>query len=188
MFKLAFVKDFQLLIVVFFTDTAKNKTFKQEKNRGNGPYQLMKIEYNNLYTHFILITQNRTAFIQEGNRDRIEKYISGVINNSFSKLYSIYANPEHVHLPVSRSPKLLEEVLATIVADSASKFINDYRLTQGVFVWQESAAAFSVSKSEIDKVCKYILNQPMHHRTVSFAEEYNEFVKYYQKTLKWGIS
>jgi len=35
MFKLAFVKDFQLLIVVFFTDTAKNKTFKQEKNRGN---------------------------------------------------------------------------------------------------------------------------------------------------------
>ena len=48
----------------------------------------MKIEYHNLYTHFILITQNRIPFIPEKNRDRIEKYISGVINNN-SRLYSI---------------------------------------------------------------------------------------------------
>ena len=54
----------------------------------------MKIEYHNLYTHFILITQNRRAFIQEKNRDRIEKYITGVTNNNHSKLYSIYVNPD----------------------------------------------------------------------------------------------
>jgi REP element-mobilizing transposase RayT len=148
----------------------------------------MKIEYHNLYTHFILITKNRTAFIQEKNRARIEKYITGVVNNSYSKLYSIFANPEHIHLLVSRSPKLSEEVLATTVADSSSKFINDNKLTQGLFAWQESASAFSVSKAEVDRVCKYILNQPEHHRKVSFAEEYNELVKYYQKTLKWEIS
>ena len=148
----------------------------------------MKIEYHNLCTHFIFITQNRIPYITEKNRDRIEKYIAGVINNSYSKLYSIYANPEHVHFLVSRSPRLSEEALATILADSSSKLINANKLTQGLFGWQESASAFSVSKSEIDKVCKYILNQPEHHRKVSFAEEYNELVKYYQKTLKWEIS
>jgi REP element-mobilizing transposase RayT len=148
----------------------------------------MKIEYHNLYTHFILITQNRTAFIREHIRDRIERYITGVINNHYSKLYSIYANPEHIHFLVSRSPKLSEEVLAATTADSSSKFINDNKLTHGQFRWQESASAFSVSKSEVDKVCKYILNQPEHHRKVSFAEEYNAFIKSYQKTLKWGIS
>ncbi|TMI90584.1 MAG: transposase, partial [Bacteroidetes bacterium] len=47
------------------------------------------------------------------------------------------------------------------------------------------ASAFSVSKSDVDKVCKYILNQPEHHRKVSFAEEYDELIKHYQKTLKW---
>ena len=130
----------------------------------------MKIEYHNLYTHFILITQNRIPFIPEKNRDRIEKYISGVINNN-SRLYSIYANPEHIHFLVSRSPRLSEEVLATRAADSSSKFINDNKLTQGQFKWQESASAFSVSKSVVDKVCKYILNQPEHHWKVSFAEE-----------------
>ncbi len=146
----------------------------------------MKIEYHNLYTHFILITQNRIPSIPQKNRERIEKYITGVINNNHSKLYSIYANPEHIHILASRSPRLSEEILATIVADSSSKFINDNKLSPGAFAWQESASAFSVSKSDVDKVCKYILNQPEHHRKVTFAEEYDEFLKHYQKTLKWS--
>jgi putative transposase len=147
----------------------------------------MKIEYHNLYTHFILITENRLSLIVEKNRERIEKYITGVVNNNHSKLYSIYANPEHVHFLISRSPKFSEEILATIVAESSTKFINQNKLSQGVFAWQESASAFSVSKSDVDKVCKYILNQPEHHKKVTFAEEYNESLKHYQKTLKWEI-
>jgi REP element-mobilizing transposase RayT len=148
----------------------------------------MKIEYHNLYTHFILITQNRLPCILERNRERIEKYITGVVNNNHSRLYSIYANPEHVHLLVSRSPRLSEEAMATIVADSSSKFINEMELTNGVFQWQESASAFSVSKSDVDKVCKYILNQREHHKKVTFAEEYDQLLKHYQKTLKWEIN
>jgi len=147
----------------------------------------MKIEYHNLYTHFILVTKNRIPLIAEKNRERVEKYITGIINNNNSKLYSIYANPEHIHILASRAPRLSEEVLATIIADSSSKFINDNKLSQGAFAWQDSAFAFSVSKSDVNKVCKYILNQPHHHRKISFAEEYDEFVKYYQKTLKWEI-
>ena len=113
----------------------------------------MKIEYYNLYTHFILITQDRIRSIPEKNRERAEKYITGVINNNNSKLYSIYANPEHIHFLASRSPKLSEEALATIVANSTSKFINDNNLSPGAFAWQESASAFSVSTSDVDKVC-----------------------------------
>ena len=147
----------------------------------------MKIEYHNLYTHFILITQNRSPLISSQNRERIEKYFTGIINNNHSKLYSIYANPEHVHFLVSRSPVLSEEVLATIVADSSLKFINTNNLSQGIFSWQGSASAFSVSKSDVDNVCKYILNQPEHHKKITFEKEYNEFLKFYQKTLKWDI-
>ena len=147
----------------------------------------MKIEYHNMYTHFILITQNRIASISEKNRVRIEKYITGIVNNNNSRLYSIYANPDHVHFLASRSPKISEEMLATIVADSCTKFINDNKLSQGLFSWQESASAFSVSKSDVDKVCKYILNQPEHHQKVTFGEEYDKLLKHYQKTLKWDI-
>lgn len=143
----------------------------------------MKIEYNNLYTHFIFITLNRIPIIQESIRERIEKYITGIVNNNDSKLYAIYANPEHAHILVSRSPKLSEEVLATIICTSSERFINENKLCVGRFAWQKSASAFSVSKSDVDKVCKYILNQARHHRKVSFAEEFESFIEYYQKTL-----
>lgn len=122
--------------------------------------------------------------ISPKHRERIEKYITGIINNNQSKLYSIYANPEHVHFLVSHSPKISDEKLLTIVADSTERFINENRLSVGVFEWQDTASAFSVSKSNVNKICKYILSQPEHHKKVSFADEYDNFIKIYQKTLK----
>src|SRR4051794_29130840 len=106
----------------------------------------MKIEYNNLYTHFIFTTLHRQPLISEKYRERIEKYITGVVNNNESHLYAIYANPEHAHFLVSRSPKLSEELLASIVAESSQAFITKNDLCQQQFAWQESASAFSVSK------------------------------------------
>ncbi len=145
---------------------------------------LMKIEFNNLYTHFVFIALKRQPIIPEVSRVRIEKYITGIVKNNSSKLYAIYANPEHVHILVSRAPTLSEVDLATIISDSSEKFINENKLVLGRFRWQQSAAAFSVSKSGIDNVCKYILNQPEHHKRVSFAQEYDQFLKFYQANYK----
>jgi len=143
----------------------------------------MKIEYKNLYTHFVFTVIHRQPMIIEKNRIRVEKYITGIVNNYSSKLYAIYANPDHVHFLVSRDPAISDERLATIVADSTEKFINDNNLANGYFAWQQSASAFSVSKSEVDTICKYILNQPEHHKTVSFEDEYQTFIKHYQSTI-----
>ena len=41
--------------------------------------------------------------------------------------------------------KLSEENLATIVAESSQRFINQNKLSEKPFAWQESASAFSVS-------------------------------------------
>lgn len=147
----------------------------------------MKIEYNNLYTHFILTTKDRCPFIKEESRVRIEKYITGIVGNTGSKLYAIHANPEHVHFLVSKNPSISDEDLLNVVAESCEKFILKNQLCSPKFKWQSSAAAFSVSKSDVDKVCKYIMNQPEHHKKVSFQKEYDEFMKFYQQTLKWEL-
>lgn len=144
----------------------------------------MKIEYNNLYTHFVFVTYQRFPLIKEENRVRIEKYITGIVNNNDCKMYAVYANPEHLHFLISRTPILSEEEIATIVASSSAKFINDNKLSVGNFAWQSSASAFSVSKADVDTVCKYILNQAEHHKKKTFQEEYDEFMHFYQKTLK----
>ena len=143
----------------------------------------MKIEYSNLYTHFIFTTLHRMPIILERHRDRIEKYITGIINNNECQMYAIYANPEHVHFLISRSPKLSDNTIAEIIAESSQRFIIQNKFCNTPFAWQETASAFSVSKSDVDRVCKYILNQPIHHKKVSFIEEYETFIKFYQKTL-----
>ena len=88
---------------------------------------------------------------------------------------------------MSRSPKVSEETLLTIVADSVERLIHENKLCKGQFAWQQSASAFSVSKTDVDKVCKYILNQAGHHRKITFMEEYDTFIQFYEKGLRWGI-
>jgi len=100
-------------------------------------------------------------------------------------MYAIYANPEHLHFLVSRSPAISDDAFITRIAESSEKFINENSLCSGKFLWQQSASAFSISKADIDRVCKYILDQPEHHKKKSFQQEYEEFIKFYQQTIKW---
>ena len=143
----------------------------------------MKIEYNNLYTHFVFTTLNRMPVILEKNRQRIEKYITGIVKNSACHLYAVYANPELVHFLVSRSPGMEEKSLATAVADSSERFINDHKFCAGLFQWQQTCSAFSVSKADVTKVCNYIYNQKEHHSKQNYDEEYTAFIKFYQQTI-----
>ena len=144
----------------------------------------MKVEYNNLYTHFVFTTLHRLPIITEGNRQRIEKYITGIVNHHTCQMYAIYANPEHVHFLVSRSPGMDEERLADLIATASCRFINDNKLCSGNFDWQDTCSAFSVSKREIKKVCEYILGQKEHHHKQTYQEEYDVFLRFYQQTLK----
>lgn len=144
----------------------------------------MRVLYFNIFTHYVFTTLNRKPVIKEKHRERIEKYITGVVNHSECKLYAIYANPEHVHVLASRSPWVSEEALANIIAESTQKFILKNELADFRFAWQDSAAAFSVSKGDVDKVCKYILNQKEHHKKVTFAEEYDAFMNFYLEPIQ----
>ncbi|MGB6093065.1 MAG: transposase [Moheibacter sp.] len=113
--------------------------------------------------------------------------MTGIVANTESKLYSIYANPAHVHFLISRIPAISDQELITRIADGSLKFILENNLCNSNFMWQESTAAFSVSKSDVDKVCKYIINQPENHKRVSFKEEYDELIKFYLQTIKWEL-
>ena len=143
----------------------------------------MEVQYNNLYTHFVFTTQNRIPVISEEHRERIEKYVTGIANRHRCRMYSIYANQEHMHFLVSRDPAISEKELADMIANASEIFINNNQLCKNKFYWQSSCSAFSISKRDIDKVCKYIKNQPVHHKKQTFAEEYDKFLKFYQQTI-----
>ena len=63
------------------------------------------------------------------------------------------------------------------VKRSSSLWINENKLTNTKFAWQEGYGAFSYSKSQVDNVIKYINNQENHHRKQSLKDEYVEILK-----------
>jgi len=88
--------------------------------------------------------------------------------------------PEHVHiLIILPADKTLAEIVKRFKGES-SRWINENNLIQGRFRWQRGYGGFSVSASQLDKVKKYIENQDEHHRTKTFTEEYNEWLKQYK--------
>lgn len=146
----------------------------------------MKIEYYNLYTHFVFTTHHRAPVILESARERIEKYITGDRKKPRFKNVRHLRKSRSYAFPCSRSPMISEYLLATTLSRSSEEFIRKNDLIEGNFQWQNTCSAFSVSKSGVDIVCKYILNQPQHHKTVSFADEYNAMLKHYQTGSRWN--
>lgn len=56
------------------------------------------------------------------------------------------------------------------IKTGSNKFIKDSNFIKSKFEWQTGYGAFSYSKSALDKVVKYILNQPEHHKNRTFKE------------------
>ena len=69
-------------------------------------------------------------------------------------------------------PDLVEEVKT-----SSNSWIKGERLSKFRFEWQKGYGAFTHSRSQIDTVIKYILNQKEHHKKKRFKEEYLELLK-----------
>ena len=73
----------------------------------------------------------------------------------------------------------LSDLVRDIKAGS-SKFINDNKWVNQKFNWQEGYGAFSYSKSHLDNVIKYILNQEENHKKQTFKEEYLSFLEKFE--------
>lgn len=133
--------------------------------------------YSQLYVQLVFSVKGRQPIIPEVNRRRIEKYICGIVKYINCKPLSIYCNPDHVHLFISiPTSKCIADTTRDIKSFS-SRFINEKCLTEEHFEWQKGYGAFSYRQSHVPAVCKYILNQEIHHRQISFEEEYIALLK-----------
>lgn len=133
--------------------------------------------YTQIYIQIIFAVKGRQNLIPKEHRDELHKFITGIVSNRGQKLFSIFAMPDHVHLLVSISPNILISDLVRDVKAGSSKFINENNWVMGKFYWQEGYGAFSYSRSSVDNVVKYILNQEVHHKKKTFKEEYLDFLR-----------
>ena len=136
--------------------------------------------YYQCYAHLIFAVKRRECLIQESNRERIQQYICGIVNQDKCKVISIYCNPDHTHILAGFRPSISISDLVRDIKSVSSQFINEQKLMRFHFNWQDGYGAFTCSHSQITSVSNYIKKQPEKHKKQTFREEYLHFLKKFE--------
>ena len=136
--------------------------------------------YTQIHIHSIFAVKNRIGLIQPEWKDELYKYITGIIQAHSHKLLAINGMPDHLHVFFGMRPTQSLSDLMQDIKGSSSKWINEKHFIKNKFEWQQGYGAFSYSKSQAAHVIAYIQNQEMHHRKITFLEEYEKFLQKFE--------
>ena len=136
--------------------------------------------YSQIYIQIVFAVEGRQNLIAREHREELHKCIAGIVDKRGQKLLSIFCMPEHGHILVGMKPSTSISDLTRDIKAGSSNFINENRWVKGRFSWQEGFGAFSYSRSQVDRVCRYILNQEEHHKKKTFRNEYIGFLKKFE--------
>jgi putative transposase len=134
--------------------------------------------YTQLNIQFVFAVQNRASLITPKWEEELYKYITGIVQNNQHKMIAINGIPNHLHIVVGANNTTQSiSNLMKVVKGESSEWINNKGFVRGRFSWQEGYGAFSYSKSQVDSVYKYVMNQKVHHQKQSFIEEYVQLLE-----------
>jgi REP element-mobilizing transposase RayT len=128
--------------------------------------------YIQLYIQLVFAVRGRKSFIQNQWEEELYKYFTAVVQNDKHKMLAINGMPDHIHLFVGLNPAIAISNLVQDVKRASNNWINDKGFINAKFWWQDGYGAFSYGKSQVDRVCKYVLNQKEHHKKQTFKSEY----------------
>ncbi|SRR6266581_1551270 len=132
-----------------------------------------------LLVHFIWSTAGREPWIDTEWRNDLYGYIGGIIKNKNARLICAGGVKDHIHLYASLPSTITIADFVSVVKSNSSRWIHESFSRRRAFAWQEDYGAFSVSKSEENKVIAYIENQERHHSKRTFKDELIEFLEKY---------
>ncbi|MCW3106389.1 MAG: transposase [Segetibacter sp.] len=138
--------------------------------------------YTQLYIHCVFAVKYREAMLGTNWDARLRLYITAIAQNNDHKMLAINNMADHLHLFVGLNPAQSISNMMQLIKGDSSEWINKEKLTQRKFHWQDGYGAFSYSKSHVDTVVKYILNQQEHHKKVTFLDEYLQMLKSFDVT------
>src|SRR5271166_3088354 len=119
--------------------------------------------------HVVFSTKQRMQLIRPDHQSRLWNYLAGIARNHGMQVLAVGGTENHVHmLVVLPSDMELSEPVRTL-KENSSRWMRE---TDRLFAWQEGYGAFSVSPSQLYKVKQYLANQPAHHATHSFEQEF----------------
>ncbi len=133
--------------------------------------------YVRVWIHMVWATKERKPLLERGVRTRVFEHLKQNAKEKDIYVDKVGGYLEHVHLLVSLGADQTISKIMQLLKGESSHWINQNSLVQSKFEWQDEYCAVSVGESDLEAIRRYIDQQEEHHRTKSFAEEFEEFLK-----------
>ncbi len=138
--------------------------------------------FSAVYIHLIFSTKQRQPFLRDSvSRADLFAYLGGITKNLKCPPIIIGGEEDHVHL-LARFGRTITQ----------AEWVKELKRVSNLwlkglggfddFEWQGGYADFSVSQSNLATVEKYIANQEMHHRKMSFQDEVRQLLARHKMT------
>lgn len=120
--------------------------------------------------HLIFSTKDRIASVDDKLRGRLHSYIGGILREIKAGAITVGGTSDHVHILVTLPPILCVSDVMRTVKTNSSRWVHA-EMKKPAFAWQTGYAAFTVSRSSLANVERYIADQEEHHQERSFKNE-----------------
>jgi REP element-mobilizing transposase RayT len=146
--------------------------------------------YTSLYYHVVFSTKNRARCIGQELEPRVWAYLGGVARKHGMTALQVGGYEDHVHALIMMPPSVAPSQAVQFLKGDSSRWLHEEFPALKGFTWQDGYSAFTVSKSNLSAVVRYIRNQREHHRKRTFQEEYLELLRRhgveYDERYVWG--
>lgn len=126
--------------------------------------------HTNLLFHIVFSTQGHVPSLKQNIRAELFAYMGGLVKELKGLPIIINGIEDHVHLLILLPPNVNVSDAMRFVKANSSRWIKE-RFGKP-FAWQKGFGSFSVSRSNVNPVAKYIRDQEEHHRKFDFKTEF----------------
>ncbi len=137
----------------------------------------MPSAYTQNYYHTVFSTKDREALITPEAEERLYPFIGGILVDLGGTPIAINGIANHVHILTRYPSDLSHSDMLRHIKSRSSKWISDVGLIPRWQGWQAGYGGFTVGRSMLDQVAKYVRNQKEHHRELSFEDEFIDMLR-----------
>ena len=130
--------------------------------------------------HVVFSTKDRRHTIPTQLLTPLHAYLAGCCRNTGCEGLRVGGVADHVHLAVRLGRTITVAALIEELKTASSKWIKLQAGGLNGFHWQRGYGVFSIGRSQLPALFRYIDAQPEHHRTKTFQEEFRALLQRYQ--------
>jgi putative transposase len=136
-----------------------------------------------VYIHLVFSTKERRPFLKDENvRTSLHSQLGRISKQLGCAPIITGGTEDHVHL-LARFARTITQAEWVKELKRVSNLWLKQEFLIRTFEWQGGYADFSVSASNLERVKKYIANQQLHHRTISFKDELRTLLR--RHNVEW---